>query len=790
MPLGLNIIDKADRYEAQVFGGAVLISTHTFTEPSDSSWKFPQNFFDFNVPCDELMTYLVVITAYDRRWDFQNGTHYVPFGTRVATYLTNELILIPPTPKLVSQCGSSTFNVNILNPNNYDQLHLTPDLLAVPIIIDKNSDNTFNYVGVHDYAKVFFMEYALKPNSECPSVVPKKSAPVPLTLINIPAILPSLPSPTLFLKQPVVDTDGCTEPLSFAQLGSVPAIFIQALKTAIDGANLNPLIDISEPVFKTTWSTETPDASIHTGYKDPNDPTNLNLGYRVCYQDLPNRRGSCAFYTMDLDIEMNITSSLYHPNENDPANPIKVHYSTENVKCSQKKVSSAEVCKTVEPPAPQVKMVCANQLSCLTVPLNGYSNVNWYKGSPDFLTPVGSVNNGGYSELCKVFENDGVEEYIITYEGDNGYESVTSVYKVLILPESKVKPKDAIYLVQPPPIGNNGPITECDIPNTYHDLGVQTSDYTEALRVYFQDVNDNVPFLELNNIEFDLNWRPQEFITKHKPFDNPGVTVERVCFYDLPPGDNTERKYYLSVDIEADVSVTNPYNGTVVNSTITNDCDVDVIIQPIRKAPPLPVSPDACAPILTNVTTLFDLIDCEAVRTHIVCENDPFVLGNPVDPDDVNPTVLRYEWYPKNSGLSDYSAANPVGTWAGMPISEDGGMVYKVDISKEGAAPNDLTRQCDFVWKCSSCGLGNTNSKQSQTSLDHDHSTSTFEALNFDNITSLNTHLEVFSILGEKLFEGSSENFKSKFNVKNNEIYIMRYLDQNNQTVIRKILKP
>jgi hypothetical protein len=789
MPLGLNIIDKADRYEAQVFGGAVLISTHTFTEPSDSSWKFPQNFFDFNVPCDELMTYLVTIEGYDKLLSI-SGSEYVLMGMIQATYYTNELILIPPTPKLVSQCGSSTFNVNILNPNNYDQLHLTPDLLAVPIIIDKNSDNTFNYVGVHDYAKVFFMEYALKPNSECPSVVPKKSAPVPLTLINIPAILPSLPSPTLFLKQPVVDTDGCTEPLSFAQLGSVPAIFIQALKTAIDGANLNPLIDISEPVFKTTWSTETPDASIHTGYKDPNDPTNLNLGYRVCYQDLPNRRGSCAFYTMDLEVEINVTSSLYHPNVDDINNPVKVHYGTENVKCSQEEVSSIEVCKIIVPPAPQVKMVCTGADICLTVPLNGHKNVNWYTASLGLLTPVSSSINGDYSELCKDFDEKGVEDYVITYEGDNGNESITSVYKVIILPDPNVEPEDTIYLLPPPPIGNNGPITECDIPSTYHDLGAKTSDYTDVLNVYFEEINDKVPFLNLNNIEYNLNWRPQEFITKHKPFDNPGVTVERVCFSDLPPGDNTERIYYLSVDIDADVTVTNIYNENVLNSTITNDCDVDVIIQPIGKAPPLPVSPGACAPILTNITMLYNLIDCEAVRTHIVCENDAFVLGNPVDPDDVNPTSLQYEWYPKNSGLSSYSAANPVGTWAGMQIPEDAGMVYKVDITKQGGPPNDLTRQCDFVWKCSSCGFGDENNKKSNNDLNHDHSTTTYETLTFDNITLVATYLEVYSILGEKLYEGSSEDFSSKFNVKRNEIYIIRYQDQNNQTITKKILKP
>ena len=355
--------------------------------------------------------------------------------------------------------------------------------------------------------------------------------------------------------------------------------------------------------------------------------------------------------------------------------------------------------------------------------------------------------------------------------GDNNNESVTDIFKVIVLPKPNTVKLDDVVLLPPPPIGNNGPITECDIPETYFDLGIHQNTYNQELDNLVRDINDANLGITIDGIESELYWRPKEHITNHTPFDNPNVIMERVCYSNLPDGQNTQRTYYLSVDVDAQVNVVNPYNGSVMTTSITNNCDIDLYEQTIKKAPPLPASPNACVPVLTNHTLAYEMIDCEMVRTHVVCENDEFILGNPVIGETI---AAAYDWSPKNSGLNNYSSANPVGTWAGMPINEDGGMVYKVDIFND-VDQTKLTRQCDFVWKCSSCGLGDQNNK---TGKNHEHTEFNLPAnstLSINELQKLNTLVTVYSLSGKMLLKGLGKDLD--FNVENykDQLLIVRY---------------
>lgn len=723
--------NKVDRYTMILTDP---LGKHSDTARNGGDYGNPVNTWRKVLPCDPGF-YLLTIIA--EEWRTKDDDKFVEF-CRITTVIRISGFVFPPAAQAHLVCKPATYRLHVPNPQDADKLYrledshindpgydpeYDPNLLDVGIKDESTGDFYYDVpVTESDAFWLMFSKRGCK--YEQISVAPQVdtvyysiySKPSPVAILLIDLDLYKIKEDTTDLASKYCDIN--FYPLD-ANLFAVNTKITDELKEF--KALESDILASASPTFHYSW-----DSTKYTtdySYEVTNGETGTTkiYGKKVCWNNLPEESGSCRTYTMNLKVFVKIALK-----DADSATVIGPTYH-----CYKDSLIVKTVCKAMFPPPTDIIVDC-DTIDKITIPNSKYYSARWTNSANEVVaTGFENCNYDTDAEECKGFSyanfnesNANRKNYALTvrYVTSQGRVSLPGIIQVIPIPQPDEviagfsADYDAPKIKRP--VSNQNDDNACREPDTFFDLDQNLNENAER---YIDHVSGFVDDLEIENNLLDLplpkleiTWKAEEpakcyFHENFNALPTDTATVDRVCYGDLPP-ENESCCYYIgTVKISSKARLISNMDDTLItnNDTLAKEnvnCEATIFRVKVCKEPETGIG--SC---LTDDSQLLNYVEtyCRSHELVQVCPENTYTIGT----DSVLPGfTYTYEWpdtsyflYKKDKNNAQYNliSYDSLNIAVGAHKTYDQ-HCYAYDALGNRASAFDFIH-CVVLYKCENC---------------------------------------------------------------------------------------
>lgn len=473
----------------------------------------------------------------------------------------------------------------------------------------------------------------------------------PFALVRV-AVLPSFRTDAvdILVNKPLNEPDNCEEAGTYYNLELTQETKTVKYKEFINLVDLKTTADL-DISFENMW--------MDTAYITEKQGL-LGIEERACYKTLPAEGGSCRLYWKNGTAEVKVEMT-------NPLDPLGAKLS-HTERCDVDLVQ-VNVCKTMYPPKPEVIVLCKEGPGTVTLDPNQeqYADVLWYDvKNPDVVVNHGQIyyKEDWGQENGEGRIDDNIQTFYVYNVNSNGKKSTSpSVVQVIILPSIATTHTQAV--ITAPILTSEGDLEGycTSLPNevsSYHDLGYDPAAYVQEVNNLVQFINDNnTIFHTAAQAAVNVRWENQDSIS-HPDYE---PAIERVCFGNLPEGEETCQEYRCYLDVHYIFEMNPnlfPQVSTDLDTLVQEQgtCPVPVKTVTVCKSPLDPGEGDKCRPEPPGPTVLLAYTDCQTQELLIACPNKQYLLKDPMARLQYNGYTVTYDWdepFGVSGSLSSYN---------------------------------------------------------------------------------------------------------------------------------------